>query len=113
MPRSCLPLDMETRCHVPSEVQAHWGGSSSARTRNDYVSSYRDIRKTLKAGTVTQYNIDEYSIGEYTNGLALEEVKSNLAGSGSIIQLGFEADINQNPLSIQKIDVYVKAGKTI
>ena len=79
----------------------------------DYVSSYRDIRKTLKAGTVTQYNIDEYSIGEYTNGLALEEVKSNLAGSGSIIQLGFEADINQNPLSIQKIDVYVKAGKTI
>jgi hypothetical protein len=79
----------------------------------DYVNSYRDIRKTLKAGTVTQYNIDEYSIGEYTNGLALEEVKSNLAGSGSIIQLGFEADINQNPLSIQKIDVYVKAGKTI
>ena len=79
----------------------------------DYISSYRDIRKTLKAGTVTQYNIDEYSIGEYTNGLALEEVKSNLAGSGSIIQLGFEADINQNPLSIQKIDVYVKAGKTI
>jgi hypothetical protein len=79
----------------------------------DYVSSYRDIRKTLKAGTVTEYNIDEYSIGEYTNGLALEEVKSNLAGSGSIIQLGFEADINQNPLSIQKIDVYVKAGKTI
>ena len=79
----------------------------------DYVNSYRDIRKTLKAGTVTEYNIDEYSIGEYTNGLALEEVKSNLAGSGSIIQLGFEADINQNPLSIQKIDVYVKAGKTI
>jgi hypothetical protein len=79
----------------------------------DYISSYRDIRKKLKAGTITEYNIDEYSIGEYTNGLALEEVKSNLAGSGSIIQLGFEAFINQNPLSIQKIDVYVKVGKTI
>ena len=53
------------------------------------------------------------ALTEYSNGLALEEVRSNLGGSGSIIQLGFEADINQNPLSIQKIDVYVKAGKTI
>jgi hypothetical protein len=29
------------------------------------------------------------------------------------MQLGFEADINAAPLSIQKIDIYVKAGKTI
>jgi hypothetical protein len=29
------------------------------------------------------------------------------------MQLGLEADINGNPLSIQKIDVAVKAGKTI
>jgi hypothetical protein len=43
----------------------------------------------------------------------LEEVQSNLGGSGSIMQLGFEADINSAPLSIQKIDIYVKAGKTI
>ena len=53
------------------------------------------------------------ALSEYSSGLALEEVRSNLGGSGSIIQLGFEADINQNPLSIQKIDVYVKAGKTV
>jgi len=79
----------------------------------DYVASYKDIRKSLVAGNVSEYSIDEYSIGEYTSGLALEEVRSNLGGSGSVIQLGFEADINQNPLSIQKIDVYVKAGKTV
>ena len=79
----------------------------------DYIASYKDIRKSLVAGNVSEYSIDEYSIGEYTNGLALEEVRSNLGGSGSIIQLGFEADINQNPLSIQKIDVYVKTGKTV
>ena len=77
------------------------------------MASYKDIRKSLVAGNVSEYSIDEYSIGEYTNGLALEEVRSNLGGSGSVIQLGFEADINQNPLSIQKIDVYVKAGKTV
>ena len=80
----------------------------------DYVDSFRSITKTLATGaTVSEYNIGEYNIAEYTSGLKLEEVKANLGGSGSILQLGFEADINQNPLSIQKIDVYIKSGKVV
>jgi len=79
----------------------------------DYVNSYRSITKKLRAGNVYEYNIGEYAIAEYSSGLVLEEVNSNLGGSGSIMQLGFEADINAAPLSIQKIDIYVKAGKTI
>jgi len=79
----------------------------------DYINSYRSITKQLRTGTVFQYNIGEYAIAEYSSGLVLEEVQSNLGGSGSIMQLGFEADINTAPLSIQKIDIYVKAGKTI
>jgi hypothetical protein len=80
----------------------------------DYIDSFRSITKTLATGaTVSEYNIAEYGIDEYTSGLKLEEVKANLGGSGSIIQLGFEADINQNPLSIQKIDVYLKSGKVV
>ena len=79
----------------------------------DYVNSYRSITKKLRAGNVYEYNIGEYAIAEYSSGLVLEEVNSNLGGSGSIMQLGFEADINAAPLSIQKIDIYVKTGKTI
>ena len=79
----------------------------------DYVNSYRSITKKLRAGNVYEYNFGEYAIAEYSSGLVLEEVNSNLGGSGSIMQLGFEADINAAPLSIQKIDIYVKAGKTI
>ena len=79
----------------------------------DYINSYRSITKQLRTGSVYEYNIGEYAIAEYSSGLVLEEVNSNLGGSGSIIQLGFEADINAAPLSIQKIDIYVKAGKTI
>ena len=79
----------------------------------DYVNSYRSITKKLRAGNVYEYGIGEYAIAEYSSGLVLEEVNSNLGGSGSIMQLGFEADINAAPLSIQKIDIYVKAGKTI
>jgi len=66
-----------------------------------------------EVSNATVYLKSADALSEYSSGLALEEVRSNLGGSGSIIQLGFEADINQNPLSIQKIDVYVKAGKTI
>ena len=79
----------------------------------DYINSYRSITKQLRTGIVFQYGIGEYAIAEYSSGLVLEEVQSNLGGSGSIMQLGFEADINTAPLSIQKIDIYVKAGKTI
>lgn len=79
----------------------------------DYINSYRSITKQLSAGAVYEYGIGEYAIAEFSSGLLLEEVRSNLGGSGSIIQLGFEADINQSPLSIQKIDIYVKAGKTV
>ena len=80
----------------------------------DYLESFRSITKTLAEGAnIAEYNIAEYGIDEYTSGLRLEEVRANLGGSGSIIQLGFEADINQNPLSIQKIDVYVKSGKVV
>lgn len=79
----------------------------------DYINSYRSITKQLRTGSVYEYNIGEYAIAEFSSGLVLDEVNSNLGGSGSIMQLGFEADINSAPLSIQKIDIYVKAGKTI
>ena len=29
------------------------------------------------------------------------------------MQVGLEADINGNPISIQRIDVYIKQGKTV
>ena len=80
----------------------------------DYVDSYKAVTKTLATGSsVSEYNLSQYNIDEYTSGLKLEEVRVNMGGSGSILQLGFEADINQNPLSIQKIDVYLKSGKVV
>jgi hypothetical protein len=29
------------------------------------------------------------------------------------MQIGLEAEINGNPISIQRIDVYIKQGKTV
>lgn len=79
----------------------------------DYSEGYQATTYTLDTAVVYEYGIAEYNIGEYSSGIVLDRFSINAGGQGTIMQLGLEADINGNPLSIQKIDVAVKAGKTI
>jgi len=67
-------------------------------------------------GTIAEYGIAEYgdnaaTVAEYTLGIVIDNVKSSVGGSGNVIQLGFEADVNGSELSVQKIDAFVKTGK--
>ena len=55
----------------------------------------------------------EYNIAEYSSGIVLDRFNINAGGQGTVMQLGLEADINGNPVSIQKIDVAIKQGKTL
>jgi hypothetical protein len=43
----------------------------------------------------------------------LDIAKIPASGSGTVLQLGFESDIDGTPLSIQKIDFFLKQGKTL
>ena len=79
----------------------------------DYTESYNATTYTLDTAVVYEYNIGEYNIAEYSSGIVLDRFSINAGGAGTIMQLGLEADINGNPMSIQKIDVAVKAGKTL
>jgi hypothetical protein len=79
----------------------------------DYTENYLAITKTLDSAVVYEYNIGEYNIAEYSGGIILDKFIMNLGGNGTVMQLGLEADINGSPLSIQKIDVYVKNGKIL
>jgi hypothetical protein len=79
----------------------------------DYTEGYQATTYTLDNATVYEYGIAEYNVGEYTSGIVLDRFSINAGGQGAVMQLGLEAEINGNPLSIQKIDVAVKAGKTI
>ena len=76
---------------------------------------YSDILNSrqfaLSNATVAEYNIAEYALAEY-GGTVFDNKIINIGGTGKVIQLGFETDINAKPLSIQKLDVYVKTGKT-
>ena len=61
---------------------------------------------------MSEYNIAEYNIADYTGGGLTDHIKVAVGGQGNVLQLGFEAYINGDPLSIQKFDVYVKQGRT-
>ena len=80
----------------------------------DYSSSFTSQPLKLSNNAIiAEYNISEYAIGEYSGGIVAEKVKVNAGGSGTVLQLGFEAEIQGYPLSIQKIDCFVKTGKIL
>ena len=79
----------------------------------DYTNNYNSSTIVLDPIAVAEYGIAEYGIAEYANGIALDTLKFNASGSGRVLQIGFESDINGSPLSVQKVDVAIKTGKNI
>ncbi len=80
----------------------------------DYSTNYTSRTfSSTESAVPSEYNIAEYGIGEYTGGLLIAFPRVQLGGSGTIIKFGIETTINNAPVSIQKIDTYVKIGKLI
>jgi hypothetical protein len=79
----------------------------------DYTRNYASRGITLQRVEVYEYGTAEYGIATYTNGIALDIAKIPASGSGTVVQIGFESDIDGTPLSIQKIDFFLKTGKTL
>ena len=79
----------------------------------DYTRNYFSRGITLQRVELYEYGISEYNIATYTNGIALDTANIPASGSGNVLQLGFESDIDGTPLSIQKIDFALKTGKTL
>jgi len=89
------------------------GQNISVKWSFDYVGTYDSSTFTLASGGIYEYGVAEYGIAEYSSGISLDSVKFNATGTGKVVQLGFECDINGSPLSIQKIDLALKTGKTL
>ena len=74
-----------------------------------------NIVQNLGAKTFSKYNTTaKYNISKYASaGIGVNTVSLPLTGSGKVLQFGVEATVNDNPVSIQKIDVYLKTGKIL
>lgn len=77
----------------------------------DYIGSTFSFPFTVPDNGPYEYNIDEYEDAQYTGGLAVEVINASGLGSGNVIQIGFESNVNGAPVSVQKIDLFVKTGK--
>jgi hypothetical protein len=78
----------------------------------DFSPSY--ISRVIRLGdlSISEYGISEYKIGEYTAGVVYDNKKIHASGSGNVVQIGLETDIDNFEISLQKLDCYIKAGRT-
>lgn len=79
----------------------------------DFKKAYQSTTTTIAPSVVAEYGIAEYGIGEYSGGIVIFNNNINAGGTGKVLQLGFETDIDNNAVSLQKVDVFVKGGKTL
>jgi hypothetical protein len=79
----------------------------------DYADSFFSRNTNIVNQTISYFNEAEYNIAEYSPETFVQASKVNIGGSGNVIQLGIETTINGNSLSVQRIDCYVKQGKTL
>ena len=78
----------------------------------DYTQNFKSQQGTTIVNALAgQFNTGEFNINEFSNGIVLNTLSVNAAGSGKVAQVGFESDIAGNALSIQKMEVYAKNGK--
>lgn len=77
----------------------------------DYTDSYQSYPATLTSRSVSEYGTAEYNIAEYETGTLVEVVRSSTGGTGSVLQIGFEANIDGAELSLQKLDIFIKQGR--
>ena len=91
-----------------TDITLNWG--------YDYTDVYNKQAFTFSASNaIAEYGVAEYAIAEYSGGAdALINTPSvNTGGSGSIVTIGIEAQIDNVPFSIQKIDIRALLGRLI
>jgi hypothetical protein len=84
----------------------------------DFSTNYLAANAQIPTQSVAEYGIGEYGanatvVAQYANGVALQTLSVSASGSGKIVQTGYEANINGSALSIQRIEIQSKDGKTV
>ena len=111
-----LDLQSPTTLKILKQISATViGGSNQSfviKSSFDYSTAARSYPFTIADRGVSEYGLAEYGISEFSFGIILDSIKSSVGGSGNTIQIGFEANVQGNELSVQKLDIFVKTGRT-
>lgn len=88
------------------------GADVSVKYGFDYGNTYYSRNIELGNLAIAEYGVSEYNLSYYTAGVVFDNKTIQGSGTGNVLQLGVETVVNGSPISIQKIDCYVKAGRT-
>ena len=79
----------------------------------DYRNNYNGATDTIGEGQVShEYGVAEYGEAEYAGGETVEEMRVNADRSGKLLQIGVEADIHGDNVSLYTATIFVTGGKT-
>jgi hypothetical protein len=84
----------------------------------DFTGDFHSENILIPTQSIAQYGIAEYGsngspVAYYSAGIAIQRLVAAANGSGKVVQTGYEAEINGNPLSFQKIEIHAKNGKVM
>ena len=93
------------------------GGQNTNATLNwgyDYTNSFtKQVLVFGTSATSAEYGVAQYNIAEYVASGIINTPKVNTSGSGEVVTIGIEAEINNTPFSVQKIDIHALLGRLI
>jgi hypothetical protein len=95
------------------------GGSNQGFTVKwgfDFSGQFLSETVQIPVSTVSEYAIAEYGangvpVANYSTGIQLSTLVGQGSGFGKVVQTGYEVQINNSPISIQKIEIQAKNGK--
>lgn len=79
----------------------------------DFDTSFTIYEISVGSQTPAFFGVSEYAVGTFTGGTLTTKPTVNATGSGGVVTIGIEADIDGAQLSIQEINVLALIGKTV
>jgi len=79
----------------------------------DYIQTYFSQTTVLPGiSDPSEYGTAEYGLDEYSGGdVRVRTIPVNGSSAGKVLQFGLEAEVSGEQISIQRIDLYTKAGR--
>ena len=92
------------------------GGSNQYVTMKwgyDFFSNYQSQSVLIPAQGNAYYGVSQYNVDKFSSGVSQVTLVAYPTGSGTVVQTGYESDINGSALSIQKLEIQAKNGKIV
>jgi hypothetical protein len=79
----------------------------------DFETTFKNYEINVGDQVPAFFGVSEYTVGTFTGGVLTTKPTVNATGSGGVVTIGLETDIDGSQLSIQEINVLALIGKTV